>query len=440
MLLNLPSITVLRFEEINGHDYHVYAVPNFEPQFCKECVGTALYSHGRKTHLYMDTPMHGRRVGILLDRKRYKCRGCGITFSQRCDDINDHHRATNRLVSYIESNGLNKTFTSLAEEIGVTEGTVRNIIGDYISSLEQEFQFETPEILGIDEVHLNRKMRLVFTNIGECTIIDLVGSRKKQVVIHALYRFKKPQTIKYVTMDMWRPYKDAVNAVLPHAVIVIDKFHVLKMANSAVERGRKALREQMTKEEVRQLKKDRFLMLRRQRDLNASEEFLLSGWTENYPLLHDLYFKKERFYEIWEYDHSRKSAELAYQNWQINMKPEIRCFFSELERAIENWHHEIFNYFDCRITNAFTESANNFIKSIARHGRGYSFEVLRAKTLFTNAEHKLKPKSFRSEYRKINADLPEEVTESSPDYSGIIKDKILNYGVIFPHDPEKRTF
>ncbi len=126
-------------------------------------------------------------------------------------------------------------------------------------------------------------------------------------------------------------------------------------------------------------------MLRRQRDLDAGEEFLLSGWTENYPLLHDLYFKKERFYtlwgtsEIWEHNHNRKSAELAYKNWQINMKPKIRGFFTELERAIENWYHEIFNYFDCRITNAFTESANNGIKSIARQGRGYSFEALRGK-------------------------------------------------------------
>lgn len=47
-------------------------------------------------------------------------------------------------------------------------------------------------------------------------------------------------------MDMWRPYKDAVNLVLPHAIIVIDKFHVVKMANEAVEKGRKDLRSQMT--------------------------------------------------------------------------------------------------------------------------------------------------------------------------------------------------
>jgi transposase len=190
--------------------------------------------------------------------------------------------------------------------------------------------------VGIDEVHLNRQMRLVLTNIGERTIVDLVASRKKQSVISALYRFKSPKQIKYVMMDMWRPYKDAVNAVLPHAVIVIDKFHVVKMANEAVEKGRKDLRSQMTSEEVKLLKKDRFLMLRRQRDLDATQEFLLSGWTENYPLLHDLYHKKERFYEIWDSNQSRKDAETAYDNWKLSLPTNISPYFSDLIRAVDN--------------------------------------------------------------------------------------------------------
>lgn len=142
-------------------------------------------------------------------------------------------------------------------------------------------------------------MRLVLTNIGENTILDLVGSRKKQIVINALYRIKYFKTIKYVTMNMWRPYRDASTAVLPHAMIVIDKFHVVTMVNEAVEKNRKDLRGQMTNGEIKLLKKDRFLMLRRRRDLDASQEFLLSGWTKNYPVLYDLYHAKKRFYTLW---------------------------------------------------------------------------------------------------------------------------------------------
>lgn len=40
-------------------------------------------------------------------------------------------------------------------------------------------------------------------------------------------------------MDMWKHYKDAVKTVLPRAKIVVDKFHVVRMANQALDSVRK---------------------------------------------------------------------------------------------------------------------------------------------------------------------------------------------------------
>lgn len=69
-------------------------------------------------------------------------------------------------------------------------------------------------------------------------------------------------------MDMWRPYKDAVNTVLPHAKVVVDKFHVVRMANQALDSVRKALRDKMTTKERRTLMRERFILLKRKHDLN----------------------------------------------------------------------------------------------------------------------------------------------------------------------------
>lgn len=91
----------------------------------------------------------------------------------------------------------------------------------------------------------------------------------------------------------------------------------------------------MAKEEIKQLKKDRFLMLRR-RDLNATQAFLLSGWTENYPVLHELYQAKERFYDIWDSHMTRAEAEIAYLNWKDSIPIGIRGYFADLEKAITN--------------------------------------------------------------------------------------------------------
>jgi len=46
------------------------------------------------------------------------------------------------------------------------------------------------------------------------------------------------------------------------------------------------------------------------------------------------------------------------------------------------------------VTNAYTESLNNLIRLTNRIGRGYSFEALRAKILFTEGVCKIKKPGF----------------------------------------------
>ena len=60
--------------------------------------------------------------------------------------------------------------------------------------------------------------------------------------------------------------------------------------------------------------------------------------------------------------------------------------------AFQNWEGPILSYFDHRVTNACTESSNNLIRAVQRMGRGYSFDVLRARILFVrHGAHRMKP-------------------------------------------------
>ncbi|MEQ1544912.1 transposase [Methyloglobulus sp.] len=115
----------------------------------------------------------------------------------------------------------------------------------------------------------------------------------------------------------------------------------------------------------------------------------------------------------------------------------LRGYFADLDREIDNWHKAVFNYFDHRVTNAYNESANNHIKPDARQGRGYSFEVLRTKVLFTIAKHKLKKKSFKSGIREniLGHGLPN--SDESNKCTEPFKQEFLNFGVIIPHGAEK---
>jgi len=128
-------------------------------------------------------------------------------------DVN--RSVTNTLINWIQKASLEKTFTSVAEEIGVDEKTVRNIFNDYVAKLEAQTDFRTPKWLGIDEVNLLKSYRCVITDVENKSVIDILRKRNKDMVISYLSKLQDIDKIELVAMDMWRPYKDAVNIVAP---------------------------------------------------------------------------------------------------------------------------------------------------------------------------------------------------------------------------------
>ena len=80
-------------------------------------------------------------------------------------------------------------------------------------------------------------------------------------------------------MDMWKPYHRDVQMVLPQARIVVDKFHVMRMANEALEKIRKGLR----KELKAALKGDRKILLKRAHDVSDRERLIIETWTGAFP-------------------------------------------------------------------------------------------------------------------------------------------------------------
>lgn len=63
----------------------------------------------------------------------------------------------------------------------------------------------------------------------------MLPDRNKPTLKAYLLGLDGREGIKVVTIDMWRPYWNVVREVLPQAVIVIDKFHVTRLANDALD-------------------------------------------------------------------------------------------------------------------------------------------------------------------------------------------------------------
>lgn len=149
-VLNLQHFKVLPIAEAE-YDFQIQVETKSLPSFCPHCGAVANhYKHSNRDQLCMDFPIHGKRVGLLIKRQRYKCRECGQTFWERLDHTVDEKRScTQRLVAYIEKQSLNRTFVNISEDVGLDEKTIRNIFGDYINRREETLRFETPNWLGI---------------------------------------------------------------------------------------------------------------------------------------------------------------------------------------------------------------------------------------------------------------------------------------------------
>jgi transposase len=101
--------------------------------------------------------------GAEVMRQRWRCRECDATFQQLLPEIDEKRNMTKRLIEYIRYRSLIRTFTEVADDVGVDEKTIRNIFREYVGQLEATREIEAPVWLGIDELFLIRKPRCIFT-------------------------------------------------------------------------------------------------------------------------------------------------------------------------------------------------------------------------------------------------------------------------------------
>lgn len=441
-ILNWKDWTIIAVNE-HEHDYEIVAERIPLPPACPRCGvvaaagGQAPYvGYGGKSQLYLDLPVHAKRAGIRAQRRRFKCKHCGKTFFEPYPEMDEMHHMTRRLVRHIEEQSLNRTFTDVADLVGVDEKTVRLIFRDYVKHLEDHYKFILPAALGIDEIYLLGKSRCVLTNVEQRTVVDLLKDRNQTTVEKWLDKIEDRHKIDVVAIDMWRPYRQAAAAKLPHATVVIDKFHIVRMANDVLETIRRGLRERLTDKQRRTLKKDRYILLRRRHDLDEKDELLLDTWSKNFPTLGIAYQLKESFFDIWD-EPDRQAAEAAYRKWVDDLPAELAGEFADLIKAMHNWHEEIFNYFDVGLTNAYTEALNGLIRHTNRLGRGYSFDAIRAKLLYSIGKHKIRRPRYGEWSRRMAEPTPEPYQpDQQPDQP--VRD--LRFGdVIFTYGIEMAT-
>ena len=382
-ILNLSGLDVVDFRETDT-EYHVRATPKAISRLCPHCGrSNDTVVHAKRTLVIRDIPSHGKAVVIHLDVPRLKCRQCIQTFTASVPEVDTGREMTERLAKWIGRQSIEYTYAEIAKQVKVDEKTVRNIFDEYVVVLAKEYRRETPVWLGIDEIKLKR-FRSIFTNLHGRSLIDMLPDRYVSTVTAFLASMPDKDRITHVAIDMWSGYRRAAQEALPNAKIVVDKFHVLMKANMAFEAVRRKIARESSNGAGLGLKRAHKLFDKRAKDLNDEQYLTVSGWLNTFPLLAAAYDLKERLYTIYEVK-TPEEAWGEYLHWESTIPSELAKPFRVVKTAFRNWKPYILNYFDDqRVTNAFTESFNAKVRAVYRNGRGYTFERLRAKVLYTD--------------------------------------------------------
>ena len=383
---NLYNIEPKEFKVLERHEVGnciTYVLePISKPTCCPDCQDTNFIQHGVQSRKARDLNEFNKLVGLVIKGHRYRCKTCGKTWVDTYKSIDDAAKMTNRMRDYIINQCLQTTFTDIKKELDISLTAIEKIFAKYAEEMESQRQIVAPRILGMDETMLNGIYRGMYVDVENRRIIDITADRKQRTVRQWLALLPEKERTECATIDMWGSYKDALTMEMPNVFIVIDKFHVIKHLNEALDTIRKKYTSELSDKERRHIKGNRWLLLTNSEEIEGMNAIRLHDILYSFPKLKEPYEIKERFRDIYLFSKTREEAEQAFEEWKttINDYPEYLAFAD----TVENWRTEIFNYFDFRFTNAVTESLNKVSKEISAQGRGYNFNVLRAKLLYRN--------------------------------------------------------
>lgn len=360
-----------------------------DPGACPHCQSTSLYLWDSRDQVFFDLPVHGKQVEIHINTKRRRCKDCEKTFFPVLPGMAEHRLMTERLARWIGQEGQVRTFVSIAEEVGVVEGTVRNVFGDYIEAMENAVRIQTPQFMGLEVVQAINKPRMLVFNVQARTVVDILAGRNKLALAKYLGRLPNPECVQFVGLGFSKVVlREQVLASLPSATVFIDKGHVLALARAGMERVCTSLRAELSPRPRAEQVRKRAVLMAREYELETPERALLAEWLGRYPLLGEAYRAKEAVHAVYESLPTHQEAAERMADVMADKIEIVRAHFSDLAQVLDHSSPYVLNYFKPGAGSASMECLGDVQAiggDIDRIGRGYSFEASRAKVLFPEA-------------------------------------------------------
>lgn len=360
-------------------------------EICPVC-GAKLYRHGSRTIEITDTPFGGFPTNLEIEYQRKRCQECKNMWQPSFDFIDEKHKMTKRALADISEHAMRNTFADVSKDYVLSENTVKNVFVDVVNQYKENLRFKTPAFIGMDEIKIKGRFISVITDLEHRTMFDMLKQRNQEYLMDYFSQLPDREKILWVCTDMYRPFQKAIASYMPNAKWAIDHFHVVMKANESVDIIRKEVQADMTKaDRVYTKRVTAYTLKKRFKDLNTEDAEAIKNLRHNEKLapMAIAFDLKEDFFNIYdENPYSKENAQDAFRKWEESIpKDSIYDSFRKLANTVHNFYEQIFNYWDCpiAISNGFTECSNRLICETNLRGRGYSFDILRARTLYRNA-------------------------------------------------------
>ena len=250
---------------------------------------------------------------------------------------------------------------------------VWRVVRHYVDQARREADFSGVETVGLDETSRARgqhyitvfmdlaagRRRVLFACQGRES--DVVGRFVEDLMAHGA----APEQIRRVCLDMSPAYLRGLEDHLPGAQITFDQFHLIKLANEAVDTVRRE-----EQHERPELKKTRWLWLKNEWNFTDAQA---QSWAQ----LKGAHLKtarawsyKSQLQDIFLPTNRREAAELLRSWCAAAQRSRLRPLI-QLARTIRKHWIGILNWFDSRISNGVLEAINGLIQAAKRRARGY---------------------------------------------------------------------
>ena len=325
----------------------------------------------------------GNKATILrFNAHKYKCLECGHYFNGLPQGILKYQQSSELLkreVFYKHCQGVSKK--DLGIDYGVSDSSIERWFQQGYRRKNKEYGgAKCPMVLGIDEHYFSKKGGYATTlvNLSKHKVFDVVLGRSEQDLVGYLNRLKGKDKVRVVVMDLSSNYRSIVKKYFPNAMIVSDRFHVIKLILESFIKTAYSIDTNLKK----QFGLGR-LLRKNKATLKNWQKLKIEAYLETQSQIKILY-------EITQDLMSLMNEKMCkYKDCKQRLIPKLLKYiellkdcgfvlFRKLGRTIENWQEEIGRMFRFTRSNGITEGFHRKMKLIQRRAYGFrNFENYR---------------------------------------------------------------